>query len=90
MPTDTPVQNRKFKSVALPTEGFCSVKALAQPDGVTPWAESTLWLRVRQGRFPAPERFGARCTRWRVEAIREYLADPEAWEAASASKARAV
>lgn len=82
MPTDLSVQRKKPTAAALPTEGYCSIKALAQPDGVTPWAESTLWLRVRQGRFPAPERFGARCTRWRVELIREYLADPSAWDAA--------
>lgn len=84
MPADTAVHSEKPKSVTLPNEGYCSIKALAQPDGVTPWAESTLWLRVRQGRFPAPERFGARCTRWRVELIREYLADPRAWETAHA------
>ncbi|MPS29139.1 MAG: hypothetical protein E2576_24115 [Alcaligenaceae bacterium] len=84
MPADTAVHSEKAKAVALPNEGYCSIKALAQPDGVTPWAESTLWLRVRQGRFPAPERFGARCTRWRVELIREYLADPNAWEATHA------
>jgi len=84
MPTDTTVQTDKPKIVILPAEGYCSIKALAQPGGVTPWAESTLWLRVREGRFPAPERFGARCTRWRVELIRDYLADPRAWEAAHA------
>lgn len=88
MPADTTVQNEKPRPITLPAEGYCSIKALAQPDGVTPWAESTLWLRVRQGRFPAPERFGARCTRWRVELIREYLADPNAWEAAHAPNRR--
>jgi len=82
MQADTSVQTDKPKSITLPTEGYCSIKALAQPEGVTPWAESTIWLRIRQGRFPPPERFGARCTRWRVEDIREYLADINVWEAA--------
>lgn len=89
MASDTSVQTPKSKSVTLPAEGYCSIKALAQPDGVTPWAESTLWLRVRQGRFPQPERFGSRCTRWRVELIREYLADPIAWEKTHATKSSA-
>jgi len=84
MHTNTSVQTKKLKSASLPAEGYCSIRALAQPGGVTPWAVSTLWLRVRQGRFPQPERFGARCTRWRVELIREYLTDPRAWEAAHA------
>ncbi len=71
---------------ALPSEGFCSIKALAQPGGVTPWGRSSLFSLIRQGRFPQPERFGARCTRWRVDAIREYLADPRAWELAHAPR----
>lgn len=81
------VRTAKPKSVTLPAEGYCSIKSLAQPDGVTPWAASTIWLLLRQGRFPKPERFGARCTRWRVEEIREYLADPKAWETTNVPKA---
>ncbi|CAM3721392.1 AlpA family phage regulatory protein [Bordetella tumulicola] len=85
MTTNTSVQTAKTKkAAALPAEGYCSIRALAQPNGVTPWAESTIWLLVRQRRFPQPERFGLRCTRWRVEQIREYLADPKAWEASYA------
>ncbi|TAN25873.1 MAG: AlpA family phage regulatory protein [Castellaniella sp.] len=70
--------------IALPSEGFCSIRALAQPSGCTPWGRSSLFSLIRQGRFPAPERFSARCTRWRVEEIRRYLEDPRAWELAHA------
>jgi predicted DNA-binding transcriptional regulator AlpA len=48
--------------------------------GVAPWHASSIWQKIRERKLPAPERFGARCTRWRVEKIREYLADPKAWE----------
>lgn len=79
------IQQRPAESV-LPAEGYCSIKQLARPTGCTPWGRSSLFARVRDGRFPAPEKFGLRCTRWRVEEIRAYLADPVAWEAAHATR----
>lgn len=36
---------------------------------------STSWVHdeVREGRFPAPMRFGSRCSRWRSSDVRKYL-----------------
>lgn len=36
---------------------------------------SSSWVQdeVREGRFPQPLRFGARCTRWRAADVRAYL-----------------
>lgn len=36
---------------------------------------SASWIydAIRAGRFPAPMRFGAKCSRWRAADIRDYL-----------------
>jgi prophage regulatory protein len=36
--------------------------------------KSTIWVKVAEGTFPQPVRFGARCTRW-------VAAEIEAWKA---------
>jgi prophage regulatory protein len=40
------------------------------PLGKTCW-----WEGVRSGRFPKPVKLSERCTAWRVEDIRELIAD---------------
>ncbi len=46
---------------------------------VVPIKRSTIWLWVRQGRFPAPIRpFGRGCTVWRREDILAWLSKAEA------------
>ena len=56
---------------------------------------STSWWHdaVREGRAPAPLRFGPRCTRWKLADVRAWLiertAQPQA-EAAALAKARAT
>lgn len=34
---------------------------------------------IKQGRFPAPVKLGARCARWRMGDLRRWLADPLNW-----------
>ena len=34
---------------------------------------STVWAMVKDDRLPAPERYGSRCTRWRLGAVLEVL-----------------
>ncbi len=41
---------------------------------VIPISSSSLWLRIKQGRFPAPIKLGPKTTCWRVGDIRQYLA----------------
>lgn len=41
------------------------------------------WKRVRAGKFPTPVKLSVRCTRWRLSAVREWMADPQAWQAAN-------
>lgn len=42
------------------------------------------WKLAQAGKFPAPIKLSARCTRWRLSAVREWMADPQAWQAANA------
>jgi prophage regulatory protein len=38
-----------------------------------PISRSTLFQWVKDGKFPAPLKMGARCTVWREEDIQEYV-----------------
>ncbi len=46
-------------------------------------SRSWIWKLVRADRFPTPVKLSARCTRWRLSAVREWMADPQAWQAAN-------
>jgi predicted DNA-binding transcriptional regulator AlpA len=55
---------------------------------------SASWVHdeVRAGRFPAPMRFGVRCSRWKASSVRRYLierAEQASEEASAAMTARA-
>jgi predicted DNA-binding transcriptional regulator AlpA len=60
----------------IPATGFIR---LPQVLAVIPYCKSTLWARVKQGRFPRPVKLSARITAWRVEDIREYIAAQGVW-----------
>lgn len=46
-------------------------------------SRSWTWRLTAEGRFPAPVRLSARCTRWRLSAVRGWMADPTGWRPAS-------
>jgi predicted DNA-binding transcriptional regulator AlpA len=54
----------------LPETGFIRLTQLLT---FIPFSKSTVWLKVRQGTFPAPVKLSVRVTAWRVEDIREYI-----------------
>lgn len=54
-------------------EGRGPVRSKPAIPPLLPVSRSTWWAGVRSGRFPKPVRFGARCTRWRVDDIRALL-----------------
>lgn len=63
----------------LPETGFLRLKQIigdpkANPPipAIIPISKSNLWLKVKQGSFPAPLHLG-RCSVWSVVAIREYV-----------------
>ena len=55
----------------LPSEGFVRLRQVLR---VLPIGKTTWWEGVKQGRFPAPVKLGARTTVWRVEDIRALIA----------------
>lgn len=66
----------------LPLSGY-----VRQPDlvgrpskgvrGLIPFSPSTLWRKVADGTFPKPVKLSPGCTAWRVEDIREWMAQRE-------------
>jgi Prophage CP4-57 regulatory protein (AlpA) len=40
---------------------------------IYPVSKSTLWQRVKEGRFPSPVKLSERITAWRVEDVRAYI-----------------
>jgi predicted DNA-binding transcriptional regulator AlpA len=43
---------------------------------VTGRRTTTIYSEIKNNRFPAPERWGSRCSRWRVSKVRQWLANP--------------
>jgi prophage regulatory protein len=66
---------------ALPETGFLRLPQIvgdpkADPPipALIPVSKSTWWLGVKAGRFPRPIKLGPKTTVWRVEEIRELIA----------------
>ena len=55
----------------LPGDAF-----LRQPQvlNLVPFSSATLWRKVKDGSFPSPVKLSERCTAWKIQAIREWLA----------------
>jgi predicted DNA-binding transcriptional regulator AlpA len=59
----------------LPETGFVRLPGIIGPESrPIPVSKSTWWEGVRTGRFPQPVKLGPRITAWRVEDIRELIA----------------
>src|SRR3546814_6599214 len=43
-------------------------------------SRSWSWKLVQAGKFPAPIKLSARCTRWRLSAVHEWMADLQGWQ----------
>lgn len=69
-------QSAAGRKLSLPDAGFARLPAVAHTAGI---GNSTLWLWVRKGKFPAPLKIGPRVTAWRVDDVRQWMADPAAW-----------
>lgn len=61
----------------LPVGGYVRLAQLLGPRGPVPISRSTLFVYVRDGRFPAPVKLGPRITAWRVEDINAWMAARE-------------
>ena len=56
----------------LPATGFVRQKQLIP--NIIPFSASTLWRKVKEGKFPPPVKLSEGITAWPVEAIREWMA----------------
>jgi predicted DNA-binding transcriptional regulator AlpA len=54
----------------LPQTGFIRLPQVLQ---LYPVSKSTLWLRVKEGRFPTPVKLSERVTAWRVADVHDFL-----------------
>jgi prophage regulatory protein len=62
----------------LPAEGYVRLSQIIGPTGPIPISRSSWWAGVKSGRYPQPLKLGPRTTVWRVEQIRELIAQPTA------------
>ena len=54
----------------LPEVGFIRINEVLK---IFPIGKSTLWQRVKDGRFPKPVKLSERTTAWKVEDIRDLI-----------------
>lgn len=54
----------------LPPTGFLREKDVRT---LIPMGRSTLWEKVKAGKFPKPVKLGPKITAWRVEDIKAYI-----------------
>jgi len=54
----------------LPKKGLVRLPIVC---GITGQAKSTIWARVKAGKFPKPVKLGPRTTAWRAEDLHRYL-----------------
>lgn len=57
----------------LPDEAFVPINIVMD---VTGKRTTSIYEAINQKKFPAPDRFGSKCVRWRCGEIRRWLADP--------------
>lgn len=57
---------------SLQDDALIDIKLVRQLIGFT--SSTPIYDRLREGRFPQPVRLSKRCTRWRVSAVRAWLA----------------
>ncbi|MDE2135500.1 MAG: AlpA family phage regulatory protein [Alphaproteobacteria bacterium] len=55
----------------LPATGYIRQATLLT---IIPFSSATLWRKVKAGTFIAPIKLSERCTAWRVEDVRAWMA----------------
>lgn len=69
----TPRKSISLPINSLPDDALVDIKVTSDIVGLRTTA---IYGRIKALKFPAPERFGTRCTRWRLGKLRLWLADP--------------
>jgi len=55
----------------LPAEGFVRLPIVLQVLGI---GKSSLWAGIKEGRYPKPVKLGPRTTVWKVDDLRNFIA----------------
>lgn len=58
---------------SLPDDALVNIQVTSDVVGLKTTA---IYDRIKKHSFPKPEKFGTRCTRWRLGKLRRWLADP--------------
>lgn len=72
-PPQRPRRAISLKFSELPDEAFITINLVCDVSGKR---TTSIYAAIKDGQFPPPERFGSRCSRWRVGEIRRWLANP--------------
>ena len=59
----------------LPVSGYVRQRQLIL---IVPFSPATLWRKVADRTFPRPVKLGPRMTAWKVEDVRQWMAEREA------------
>jgi predicted DNA-binding transcriptional regulator AlpA len=74
-----------IKFDCLPDDAFIRLYFLIAW-GIVPFSASTLWRRVREGKFPAPLKVSESVTAWRVKDVRAWLENPAEFAVQASNK----
>ena len=62
--------SKNIEAVFLPPEGFVRLPRVLELLGIK---KSKLWELIKDGKFPAPKKLGAKASVWDVRELREFM-----------------
>lgn len=68
-------QQKSENGATLPSEGYVRIGKIVAPDGVIPVSRAAWWAGIQSGRFPRPVKLGPNTSAWKVQDIRQLIAD---------------
>jgi len=69
--------------LALGQQAYFRLKEVMR---ITALSRATLYRRIAARRFPAPVHLGGRACGWRAEELREWVRDPQTYQAAASER----
>lgn len=72
MPT-APPDNKTYQPIAAASQPGALLR-VETVEAVTGLSSTTIYRKVQRGEFPEPVRLGARCTRWKSDAVAAWVA----------------
>lgn len=62
--------SKNIEPVILPTEGYVRLPVVLATFGVQ---KSKIWAMIKEGKFPAPKKFGNKTALWDVRELRDIM-----------------